>query len=158
MDKDTEKLLALTMPITLKKPKARWHYSAIFSLLIFISLIAFYGAGSHLILITPFIIALANIFFIKWPVGSAMDVLRDTATKSIFFSAAAFLASIFWVKSLNSGQIGYGEYMQIDGSNITLLGYATIAKWSGFLGVLVFGSAVITTVIFSRRAKNGTIV
>ena len=73
--------------------------------------------------------------------------------RSISFMIFIFIFSVIWIKAFPSGQIGYGDRIQVDGKHITLLGYAVLLKWSGLLGLLVFGSAVLTS-LFVRKKND----
>lgn len=66
---------------------------------------------------------------------------------------AIFMFSVIWLKVFPSGQIGYGDRMQVGGKHITLLGYWVLLKWSGLLGLLVFRGAVLTS-LFVRKKND----
>lgn len=130
--------------------------SAVFSFLLFLSLFLFYGAGAHLLLLAPIILLLANILFMRWPNGRTLANVTGITIRSIAFVAALFALSILWIKLFPSGQVGYGDRLQIDGTQITPLGYAMLSKWSGIFGIFVFGSAILVS-LFMRGKDDKSI-
>ena len=128
--------------------------SVVFSTCLFLSLAVVFGSGAHLALIAPAVLILANLFFLRWRVGGRAEVIFRTAITSLGFTCALFLLQIVWLKLFPSGQVGYGDRMQIDGSHITLLGYGVLFKSAGFVGFLTFGSALLASILIRGKDDN----
>lgn len=128
--------------------------SSVFSLILLISLLLLYGTGAHLVILAPPVLFLANIFFLRWSDGGISKAVPRIVAKSIGFMAVFFLLSIAWVKFFPSGQIGYGERLQISEGNITILGYGLLLKWSISFGSLVFASAVFASLFMRGNNDN----
>jgi hypothetical protein len=81
--------------------------------------------------------------FIKWPVGTLSKTLQILSIRSICMFAIIFALSISFVKFFGAGQIGYGSELQINGKQITPLGYIEIAKTSLGWAVIAWFSALL---------------
>lgn len=83
-----------------------------------------------------------------------MPIIQSVAVKSLIFSITVFFLSVLLIKFSNSGQVGYGAHTRINGSQITVLGYMEILKWSTLIGSMVFISAAITSTYHNLRIIN----
>ena len=85
---------------------------------------------------TFLVIPIALILFNKWLTGALMKTLPILSIRSIFLFAIILAISISFVKLFGAGQVGYGPELQINGKQITSLGYIEISKTSfGWAGI-----------------------
>jgi len=92
---------------------------------------------------TFIVLPIAVMLFIKWPTGTLSKALQVLSIRSICLFAIIFAISISFVKFFGVGQIGSGPELQINGKQITLLGYKEIAKTSSVWAMIAWFSALL---------------
>jgi hypothetical protein len=144
----------VTMSEVAEKSQKSFARSAVFSFLLFLLLLVYYGPGVYLAMIVPIILLPANLFFINWPNGRITESIVNIIIRSICFVVALFILSVVWIKVFPSGQLGYGDRLQIHGRQIAFLGYVGLIKSSGFYGLLAFGCAVLVSLFMGDKNDN----
>ena len=127
--------------------------SAVFSVLLIFFLFTFLGISAQSIILSILILPLTNSFFLKWNSKSFSGALTNVVIRSFLFVVAIYFLYILKIKIFSGGQLGSGDRLQYSGRTITPLGYWTLLKFAGFLGLLVFPSAIVASSIAVMISK-----
>jgi hypothetical protein len=137
--------------VGITRPTTNIKSTLVFSILIFLSFAVRLGPGLHLLLVVVFVVPLANLFFFRWASGPPIKVTLNLILRASQLFLANLLLVVVFIKYLGSGQLGYGDQLQIDGSYITQLGYLTISTECAVFACSAFVAAMIATRLFSQK-------
>lgn len=115
----------------------------IFSVIFVVLSILWLGLSLASIVGTFIVLPIAGMLFVKRPTGALSNALQVLSIRSMCLFAIIFAISISFVKFFGVGQIGYGPELQINGKQITLLGYKEIAKTSSVWAMIAWFSALL---------------
>ncbi|MVO15024.1 hypothetical protein [Parasedimentitalea huanghaiensis] len=120
---------------------ARWALTVV---LLCLPLVPFFPGT---ILVLPGWLILAAIFYAG--MGTYMEKPIVTLLRQWLITAiSAYLMAFLWIKAFSSGQIGYGNRLQIDGAQITVLGHWTLIQTA-----VVFASFIAAAITIPRLIR-----
>lgn len=128
--------------------------STIFSALILVGVFLRLGPSVAGIVCAIILIPVANLVFPKWSRRGPTHALVGILVRSGVVCVILSLLLIGWIKLFSSGQIGYGESLQIDGTRITLLGYQLIVTESLYLSATILVAAVLTSMMLFKANRR----
>ena len=126
----------------------------LFSLIAFLILAMSLGFGAPQLLLAVVSIPIANLFFPNWKRESVRHAILNLFVRSFALAIAFFVLGVASIKlRSNGGQVGYGDSLQISGSEITTMGYQLILSETFRLASVFFLSALLTTIIIYIKRR-----
>jgi hypothetical protein len=72
----------------------------------------------------------------------------------VITAISAYLLAILWTKVFSSGQLGYGDRLQIDGAHITLLGHRHLIQNAVGYATIITAAIAIPRLIRTTLKEN----
>jgi ABC-type sugar transport system permease subunit len=135
-------------------PEVNWKKSSLLSLIMLATVFAQFGNDIMTLFSAIPILATLNICFMKWNIGSVTERAKSILVRSALFSSLLGLLVVLWIWTTSPGQLGYGDYLQISGSNITPYGYWTISLAALKLGLAALIGGIAVALLLTRRRQK----